>query len=240
MLSILGLAQSRTLAGDANSQWGVKMEIDRYTLFRGPAFAGSGANQIFLLPGGIEISQIALLDNGSEIVFQKITGKTLQSGTLTLRANTGSNPAITLAVDPSGRAYRSTDASLPTNNRSIDARHRTFDLGWSIKDATTLTLAFSNPPSPDTIQNVSMAPYFDAAKTRFDWSGEFAIGGQTQSMRIHTLSLTDSTTALSVDRDCRVNTKKTAVSMDSKLIATYEADCATISVGAFGGVMSEP
>lgn len=240
LLSILGLAQARTLAGDTNSRWGVKLETDRYTLFRGSSFAGSDANQIFLLPQGIEISQIALSGGGSEVVFQKITGKTAQSGILTLRQSAGNNTAISLTIDPSGRAYRSTTSQTPTNSRIIDSRHRTFDLGWSIKNSSTLALVFSDPPNPDTIQNITMASYFDAAKTKFDWSGSFAIGAQTQSVRIHALSLTDSATALSIDRDCRENTKKLAVSVDNKLIATYEADCATIAVGAFGGMMSEP
>ena len=85
-----------------------------------------------------------------------------------------------------------------------------------------------------------MSSYFDAGKTKFDWSGTIAVGGENQILRIHTTSLTDSDTALSVDRDCRFNTKKVKITIDTRDIATYEADCKTITVGLYGGTMSEP
>ncbi len=45
---------------------------------------------------------------------------------------------------------------------------------------------------------------------------------------------------LDVDRDCRKNTKKVKIAIDGKTIAIYEADCVMVTVGTFGGVMSEP
>ena len=85
-----------------------------------------------------------------------------------------------------------------------------------------------------------MASYFDAGKTKFDWSGAIAVGTTTQTLRIHTSFLSATDTILHIDRDCRKNTKKMRIDIDAKYIATYETDCKTVTVGNFGGTMSEP
>ena len=45
---------------------------------------------------------------------------------------------------------------------------------------------------------------------------------------------------LSVDRDCRFNTKAVKMTFDIKDIATYDADCRTVTIEAYGGTMGEP
>ena len=239
-LSVIRLAQSKTLAGENDSAWGVRLESSQITLFAGDTFAGATFTQVYALPPSIEITGIALNGGGSDVVFKRITGQTDQNGTFVVDVAASPGTSFPVTIDISGKAYETATFPAIAVTRSVDARHRSFTLGWSIKTATTMTLTFSDPPNPDTVQTVTMSTFFDAGKTKFDWSGTVTVGGLDQVLRIHTTTLTDTDTVLSIDRDCRKNTKKLAIAIDGKAITTYEADCATIGVGAFGGTISEP
>ncbi|MBI2056457.1 MAG: type II secretion system protein [Candidatus Sungbacteria bacterium] len=239
ILSILQLAQSKSLAGEDNTTWGVHLDTAQIVLFKGSSFAGATTTTVYSLPSGIEIANISISGSSSDVVFKKITGEALQSGTFELSAAASPLTVFSITVDASGKVYQTGTAPVPAGTRILDMRHRLFTLGWSIKTATTLTLRFSDPPNPDTVQNITMSSYFDAGKTKFEWSGTSTIGGRPQELRIHTTALTDDGTSLSVDRDCRKNSKKLKITIDTKDIATYEADCQTITVEAFGGTMGE-
>lgn len=242
VLSILRLAQSKSLAGEDNVSWGVSFPAvnpNQYILFRGTSFAASTFQETYTVARGIEIANVALTGGGRDVVFNRLTGQTDQSGTFNIRTATLSDIfPITVAV--SGKVYKTGTVPPETGTRITDTRHRSFLLGWSIKTSVTLQLTFSNPPNPDVSNPVPMASYFDAGQTKFDWSNTVSVGGQDQNLRVHTTALSAGNTTLSIDRDCRTNTKKLVVAIDGKTIATYEADCATVTVGVFGGVISEP
>ena len=239
VLETIRRAQSKTLAGENDSSWGVHIQSDRIILFEGINFSASTNTQNYPLPPSIHITNISL-NGGNDIIFKRITGETDNIGTFILNVISSPEHSFSVTVDPSGKIYQS--APFPTSiiTRTVDMRHRSFTLGWSIKTATTMTLTFFDPPSSPTVQNITMATFFDLNKTKFDWPGTFTVGGLDQVLRIHTTSLTASDTILSIDRDCRKNTKKLTIDIDSKTIATYEANCSIITIGAFGGTMLEP
>lgn len=240
-LSVLHQAQEKTLAGEGNSQWGVRLEPSRIFLFKGTSYAGSASTTEFDLTPSIEIANINLSGGGQEIIFKKLSGATDQSGTFDVRVKAAPTNVFTITVDTSGKTYQAGTAPAQGGTRVIDARHRTFVLTGSIKNSSSMTLTFSNPPAADTVVSVTpLTPYFSAGNTKFDWSGTTNVGGQNQVLRIHTLSLTDTATTLSVDRDCRYNNKKVKITFGTNGVATYEADCKTITVAPFGGTMSEP
>lgn len=238
VLSVLRLAQSKTLGGEDNAQWGVRLEQSQFILFRGATYSGSTLTQAYAIPSSIEIVNINLSGGTSEVVFRRLTGQTDQSGSFDVRVRGSSSQTFPVTVDSSGKVYQSGAPPPTTGARVVDARHRSFNLGWSIQNAATLTLTFSDPPNPDTIQNIAMTPA--APRTTFDWSGTYTVGGQSQTLRIHATSITAGNTILQIDRDCRKNTKKLKASIDTKDIATYESNCQTITVGPYGGTMSEP
>lgn len=240
VLSVLREAQSKAIAGEDNVIWGVRLEQARFILFAGGAFAGSPTTTIHNLPANIEIVNVSLAGGGQEIVFEKIDGRTDEVGTFDVRVRGGTNLIYPITIDVSGKVYQTGTAPVVLGTRVLDTRHRQFDLGWSIQGYTTMTLRFADPPNPDTVQNVAMASYFGSNPTRFDWSGTFAVGGQNQVLRIHTTFLDGANTTLSVDRDCRYNTKQVKITFNSRDIATYLADCQTVTVEAYGGVISEP
>ena len=236
VLSVLRLVQARTLAGEDDSQWGVHLAQAQYTLFRGSTYAGATLTENFLLPPAVEIANIALNGGGVDVIFASLAGTTTQFGAFDVRIR-GTSRVFSITIDPSGKAYQSTTSPV-ASGRSVDMRHRSFTLGWSIQGASAITLTFYDPSSVTTV--TPLFPYFNAGQTKFDWSGTANVGGLDQVLRIHTTSLTPSDTVLSIDRDCRKNTKKVKVAIDGKDIVTYEADCKTITLEAYGGVMGEP
>ena len=240
VLSILRTAQSKTLAGEEASQWGVHIEQTQVILFRGATYAGAGLTETYPLPSTIEIANITLLGSGSDVIFKRIEGTTDETGAFELRVKSDTTKTFSITVDSSGKVYQTGTAPTPIGTRITDARHRAFALGWSIQNSATTTLTFEDPPYPNTIVMILMASYFDAGKTKFDWSGTIAVGTTTQILRIHTTSLSVADTILHIDRDCRRNTKKMRIDIDAKYIALYEADCKTVIVGNYGGTMTEP
>lgn len=238
ILSVLGAAQGHAVAGEDALPWGVRLGPSQFILFSGPAYAGSGTTTVYDLPAGIEIANVVLSGGGSDIVFRRLDGRTGQAGTFDVRIAASPGQTFPITIDASGRSYRTGATPVLAGTRITDTRHRDFTLGWSIKNASTMTLTFSNPPDPDVSVPIVMTPV--SPRATFDWSGTTVVGGLPQTVRIHALSITSSQTVLSVDRDCRKNTKKLAIAIDAKAIATYEADCATVTVEAFGGVMAEP
>ena len=237
-LTVVRLAQARALAGEGSAAWGAKLEETRIILFQGSSYAGAATTSAYGLPSSLEIVNIALQGGGQEITFSRLTGTTTKSGTFEVRVKAEPTKTVTISVDPSGKVFADAAAPDETGTRITDARHRAFTLGWSIENASTLQLTFSNPPDADTIKTITMVP--PAPRLVFDWSEAVPVGTTTQTLRIHAVSITATTTTLHIDRDCRTNTKKVKVEIDAKDIATYEADCATVTLGLFGGTMTEP
>lgn len=238
-LSVLRLAHARTLAGENDSAWGVRLASNQITLFQGDTFAGSPLTKIYALPNSMQITNIILNGGGIDVIFKRVTGETDQTGTFLLSVIGSPSNSFAVTIDSLGKVYQTNTFPPATITRTVDTRHRSFTLGWSIRTPTaiTMTLTFADPA---VVQPVIMLPFFDAGKTKFDWSGTVSVGGLNQVLRIHTTTLTDANTVLSIDRDCRKNTKKLTIDIDGKAIATYEADCITIGVGAYGGTISEP
>jgi Tfp pilus assembly protein FimT len=238
ILTILRQAQARSLAGENNSSWGVHVDATSFVLFRGSSFAGATTTESFSLPANLEIANINLTGGGSDIVFKRLDGRTDQSGSFDLRVKGVGGYVFSVSIDLSGKVYQTGSSPAPTGTRAVDTRHRTFALNGTVKNFITMTLTFSDPPNPDTIYSVVMSPL--PPRTSFDWSGTVAVGGQNQTLRIHALSISDTATLLSVDRDCRKNTKQVKISFDTNDVATYNSNCQAITIWPFGGTASEP
>lgn len=237
VLSVLRLAQSRALAGEDSSPWGVRLEQPQFILFRGAGFAGSTSTKSYLLPSTLEIANLTLSGGGQEVVFNRLDGRTNQPGSFDVRVRGSTSQIFSVTVDSSGKVYQAGTAPAVLGTRIVDTRHRNFNLAGTIKGSLTMALTFSDPPNPDVVSSVTMTPA--PPRTTFDWTGTVSVGGQNQTLRIHALSITDAGTLLSVDRDCRKNTKKVKITFDTSDLAAFEADCQTVNVFPFGGTMSE-
>ena len=197
IIATLRLAQNKTLASERASQWGVYFETTtqphQYTLFKGENYAAprdSSFDETHKLPSAVEIYGIDL-NGGNEAVFNRVTGTVNPSGSLSLKLKDDLTKNKTVYIEEAGRVSL-TSPSIPSDDdRSKDSRHLHFDLGWSIQDADTLKFQFVGP-EPDQIETVSMADYFNAGKTEFNWdnlNAPFVVNGDNQIFQIHTHSL---------------------------------------------------
>lgn len=249
IISLLRLAQAKTLAGQDGSVWGVHLEQAQAVLFRGASYASATYTSAFTLPQTVEIIMPpSLTGGGSDVIFAALSGETGQDGSFTMRIKGSSSLSSSVVIEKTGKVHESQSSPppVPAGTRILDTRHRSYDFlsTWSIYNSTNLKLTFSDPPAADTVVTIPMAAFFDAGKTKFDWSGTNTIGELDQVMRIHTLALSPTNTILSIDRDCRLNTKKVKIEIELRgvwnWIATYDADCRTLTVGSSGGTISEP
>ncbi|MFA5838809.1 MAG: hypothetical protein WC849_02630 [Candidatus Paceibacterota bacterium] len=85
VLSLLKEARSLTLSSMADSFYGVHMEQGFVTLFKGGVYVQNNPeNKVNKIDEKTKISLISLNGGGSDVVFQKLTGKTNQYGTINI------------------------------------------------------------------------------------------------------------------------------------------------------------
>jgi len=106
IVSLLGAARADTLAAREGTQYGIHFEEQRAVLFSGAAYSASAAgNRAQALHREVKISAISLFGGGSEVFFQKLTGKTAQSGTVTLSLVSDASKTKVITIAGTGVAY---------------------------------------------------------------------------------------------------------------------------------------
>lgn len=242
VLSTMERARSKTVASEGSQQYGVHLDADKIVIFPGATYnASNTANESLSVPGGIEIAN-ATLSSWPDISFARLTGQASGTGDIAVRPK--GNPAQGRTI----RIYEFSQASGPyaypsqLGTRVTDTRHVHYDLGWSIQAATTLTLTFTKSDSSTQIETIAMSCCFSGGPppTSFDWQGIIVVDGVSQTLRIHTHTLSVSNTILSVQRDLMQNTKAVKVSISPALIGNGEivsyAQSGAITVLSSGGV----
>ena len=103
VVSIINEARSKTLSSQNFSQYGVHFEAAKIVLFKGVSYSVSGSdNATTTLSNILEISGISLAGGGSDVVFQKITGKTDNYGAITIRVKTNTSKTKTINIRSTG------------------------------------------------------------------------------------------------------------------------------------------
>ncbi len=236
MITILKTAQNKTLSSEGDSQYGVHFENNKYILFKGNIYEEESTDNIEnKIPSRLEINSIDLTGEGSDVVFQRISGRTEQDGTIDLIISSEPSNLETINVHPSGQIELASLLSECCNtNRLIDSRHIHFNLGWSIQNANILT--FYSNDVPEVTININMLDYFNIDKTEFNWNGVIEVNGQNQELYIHTHSLDEFNTILCIHRDGSKNNKPLQILIDAKDIVSYTTE-GEASVGFLGGTM---
>lgn len=102
-IALINEARSKTLSSENALQYGVHFEESKTVLFSGAVYdANSPSNITSIISSLIEISSIALNGGGSEIIFQRLTGKTDKFGSITIRVKTNPSKTKTINVKSSG------------------------------------------------------------------------------------------------------------------------------------------
>ena len=102
-ISILNKARGNTIASKDGYQYGVHFGTNDITLFRGTVFvSGDSSNEVHTLDTAIQVGTIALSGGGSDVIFQKFTGKTDQYGTTTLQVASDSSKNVVINIEKTG------------------------------------------------------------------------------------------------------------------------------------------
>ncbi len=220
ILDVLNLAHTRTIASLATSSYGVHFETSQYVLFKGTVYNVADSNNIFYpLPSTLQIANISLAGAGTNIVFDRLTGKTSQSGSVDVQLIADVTRSKIITILSSGRSDIIERAQVPSGTRIADTRHAHFTYGASINSITNLVLYFPN----DTVtQNINFSTYYSGGV--FDWSGTVTVAGSPQVLRVHTHANTGSSADFSVTRDMRYNAKAVQISLDAQNLINYAAN----------------
>lgn len=220
ILDALNLARTRTVSSLGASSYGVYFEPTQFTLFKGTSYVlGDPNNIMYLLPATAEIANIALAGGGVAVIFDRITGKTAQTGTLQVRLISTPSKLRTIEVLASGRSDITESELNPSGTtRKTDSRHVHFTYGQGIAATVSLVLNF---PNDAVIQNIPFPAYYTGGA--FDWSGTITVAGSPQVLRVHTHATTAGSADFSVTRDLRYNNKALQISLDTQNIVNYSA-----------------
>lgn len=102
-VSVINEARSKTLSSQDFSQYGAHFEASKIVLFKGTTYAASSPNNASsTLSSFIEISGTSLNGGGSDVVFQKLTGKTDNYGTVTFRVKANASKTKTINIKSTG------------------------------------------------------------------------------------------------------------------------------------------
>lgn len=222
IINILRVAQSKTLASEQDSQWGVYFSTttvpNQYTLFKGVDYASRDTffDQNYTIFSSVETNEIDLTESDSEVVFNKLTGTTSNYGSISLRLITDISKTKTIIVEYSGQIFYS-QAVSSDENRIKDSRHVHFDYNRQINTLTeTLILTFTYDSSSVT-ENIVIIN--NMQNNQIDWEGEVSVDGQIQKLKIHTHRLNDPIlgTQFCIHRDKRYNDKALKIKLDADL-----------------------
>jgi prepilin-type N-terminal cleavage/methylation domain-containing protein len=98
-------ARSLTVSSKNADQYGVHFASSSITLFEGASFvSGSSTNITSKLNRAVIISSTTLSGGGLDVIFQRLTGETSQSGTVTLSLVASSSVSKTITIYKTGLA----------------------------------------------------------------------------------------------------------------------------------------
>jgi len=102
VLGSLEEAHARTLASENDTEYGVHIDSDAVTVFSGTSYtAGHADNDVRTLPARTEVSAYSLTGGVDDIVFERLTGETQVTGTITV-SRIGGTESRTITVHASG------------------------------------------------------------------------------------------------------------------------------------------
>jgi prepilin-type N-terminal cleavage/methylation domain-containing protein len=226
--AILRLAQSRTVASESDTRYGVYFDTGtsphQYVLFQTDTDYAARAvpeDEIYQVSNAVQFSSVTFSNlSGQEVVFDRIQGTTDNNGNVVLQSTMNAGKTRTVWVSGTGTIELSAGSAPSDADRIKDSRH--MHVTYSGEEVETadevIHLTFASPPNPDITYDIVIANYLSGGQ--IDWSGDIDVYGDTQALKIHTHKLNDVgfTTEFSIHRDRRFNTKALTVELDGGIV----------------------
>jgi prepilin-type N-terminal cleavage/methylation domain-containing protein len=103
LVALLSEARSLSLASKEALPYGVHLEEFQAILFKGPSYsAGNAENITQSFHSAVHLSNYSITGGGSDIIFSRLTGATLNDGTIRLALQNNSLSSTTITVKNTG------------------------------------------------------------------------------------------------------------------------------------------
>ncbi|HEA84433.1 MAG TPA: hypothetical protein ENI04_00395 [Candidatus Wildermuthbacteria bacterium] len=201
IVSTLSLARSRTTASESASQHGVFFDAasNAYTLFEGSDYASRNIaeDEVFELARSVEISSVSF-GGGDEVVFERIYGSTLQSGSVTIQLISDSSVTATILVAASGQVDTSSPSAPSDSGRVVDSRHVHLEYVGRDINTPTENIVLTFPTQTEIIPILG-----NMSGGQIAWSDTITVDGEEQQLSIQTHRLNDAVlgTQISIKRE---------------------------------------
>ncbi len=219
IISAMRLMQNQTLASEGDSQYGIYFNTSvsphKYITFKGSSYSlrDSSYDKNYVLPSILEFYAINTGAN-NEVVFDKLTGATSNSGNVSLRLKDDTSKTKIIYISNSG-VINYTAPLTPQDNRLKDSRHIDFNYSRVVNTASeNLTLTFND----NIIKTIPLSQNLNNGQ--FDWQGTYTINGTDQVLSIHTLRLNFPDTQFSLFRDARFNNASLKIQLSGDATGT--------------------
>jgi len=235
-------AKARSIGAVNDKNYGIHFESSKVVIFDGTGayVDGAAGNEVFDLPGHVQINSIALNGGAADIVFDRLTGNTASFGSIGLISTKDASKTKTIFINANGQnSFSSFNTS--TGSAIANARHTHFNLDWDIAGSSQLILKWYDA-SNNLILNKSIdaAGYFNAGNTEFHWQNTINESGINQKISIDSWLDASNYAVLCVIRHNTEN-DRLEIYFDTEKIATYtnSSGVITITPGVSVSLMEE-
>jgi prepilin-type N-terminal cleavage/methylation domain-containing protein len=215
IVSSLRLVRQRTVSSMGESQWGVYFNVavnpNEIILFKGSDFTSREItyDEIFYLLDTVQYDSINILDGGSEVVFERLTGMTSQIGTTTIMLLSDVSKTSSIFIDNSGQIGLHSFSLTDDTERGKDSRHVHFEYDREISSSTESIILTFDGSVVETIPIID-----NISGSNFYWTGSTDVGGDEEQITIKTLRFNSPDTLFCVYRDRRYNKNSLEIDLD--------------------------
>lgn len=229
VMNKLKSAREKTIASEGDDQYGIFLDStatlnsSRCVLFKGGTFAtrDPAFDEVEDIPS-VLISNIDI-GGGNEIVFEKLTGATNNSGSFSLELSSDSNKNRSIYIGGLGQVGFNPLPLASDADRIKDARHIHFGYFRIIDLSEIITFNFNGG---SVVQNIPVADILNG--NNLEWEGEINVLGSVQKLSLQTLNgLNNPNMEFCIHRDGQDNNKSLAITISgdsSGNLASFPAD----------------
>ena len=103
VLAAFSQAHFDTISSRNDQQYGVHIDTDKVVYFVGPTYTtATTTNVIYRFVVPVEIVSVSLAGGGNDVLFDRLTGGTSDSGTFIIRAKTNNTLQTTVTINGTG------------------------------------------------------------------------------------------------------------------------------------------
>ncbi|MFC1789379.1 Tfp pilus assembly protein FimT/FimU [Patescibacteria group bacterium] len=219
IVNVLKLAQSKTLASEGGSSYGVYFNTStiphEYILFKGKSYSlrNPSYDKKYKVPDFVEFYDFEL-GAGNEIIFDRLTGyasSSFLSEKIYLRIKTDYSQTRNIFIEKSGLIGLTSSSSFFEDSRITDSRHVHFNYNGIISTSTDKLILTFNYESSGIVYEIPIVDNF--INGQIFWEGEADVNGNLQKIKIHTHKINNPDTQLCVHRDRRYNNVSLSISL---------------------------